>query len=191
MPHLPYLRKMMIPFLTALILLLTPVTLFAEGPNITKLPADMQQYQQWESFPNIKVNPLWEGQCSIPPMHAEYMANQAVRKGPHKDKFLSVFVNPTGSRAVRTFRVNDFPPGSIIIKEKKTTPSVYAHAVGGMLKHEPGYDSSVGDWEFIYLSEDNVFTRGNKQASSCVSCHLKASGTDFVFGNYGQRGNED
>lgn len=171
----------------AALFLLAPFNLYAEAPDLTKLPPEVRNYSQWQSFPNIKVNPLWEGQCYIPPLHQEYMNNQNVPKGPHKDKLLSVFVNPEGAEVVQQYRIERFTPGSVIVKEKKSDTAAKAHAVGVMLKREAGFDASVGDWEFMYLGEDGKFTRGNSRAANCISCHQRTPKTDFIFGNYGQR----
>lgn len=157
---------------------------FAESPNAELLPPEIRDYKSWAAFPNVPAVAIDPTLCSIPPMLREYGANKQAPKGPHKDKFLSVFFNKEAQRVVEYLRYRPFPVGSIIVKEKHSTNSPEIQGIGVMLKHEPGYDVAVGDWEFMYLDTNNKLTRGNLEAQSCKDCHIRYGKTDYVFGNY-------
>ncbi len=164
-------------------ILLFSISTYAQELNIDKLPVDLRSYASWNSYPNITVK-VGLTECFLPP-YAKYAVT--VPKGIHKDKFLSVFINSIGEKVVGNLRKLSFPQGSAIVKEKKSSIDMPAHAAGVMLKREKGFDDTVGDWEFMYLSETGDFTRGKEKTSSCSSCHRKASQTDFVFGNYANK----
>lgn len=163
--------------------LLGTATLNAELVDREKLPVYIRSYSEWRSFPNLIVT-VTDDQCYIPPKLSEYAGHAQEPKGPHADRRLSVFINPIGARVVKDLRQEKFPSGSVIVKEKKSRSGSPAHAVGVMLKREQGYDSSVGDWEFMYLGAGEALIRGKEHTQSCADCHLGAASTDYVFGNY-------
>lgn len=163
--------------------LLGPAKVNAEPVDREKLPLHIRSYSEWRSFPNLIVT-IADDQCYIPPKLSEYAGHAQEPKGPHADRRLSVFINPIGARVVKDLRQEKFPSGSVIVKEKKSRSGSPAHAVGVMLKREQGYDSSVGDWEFMYLGAGEALIRGKEHTQSCADCHLGAASTDYVFGNY-------
>ena len=173
-----------IEWLVILVFLLFADRTLADGPTRNTLPPEIREYSSWTSYPNVPLGKMNPALCSIPPKYLDYSSNQLVPKGVHKDKFLSVYFNGSAKDVIDYLRRKDFPTGSIIVKEKKTTHSSAVDGIGVMVKRDRGFDSEVGDWEFMYLDSGNEFTRGNSAAQNCKSCHMQAKSTDYVFGNY-------
>lgn len=104
---------------------------------------------------------------------------------PHQNKFLSVYVNDVGQRAMMTELTPKFPQGSMIVKEKlRNKYSRDPELLTAMLKREPGYNPKSGDWEYLVLDglATKIVERG--KLASCSSCHAAYSGTDFVTRRY-------
>lgn len=104
---------------------------------------------------------------------------------PHQNKFISVYVNDVGQRAMLTERAPEFPQGSMIVKEKLSDKESQApELLTAMLKREKGYNPESGDWEYLVLNgaASKVLERG--RLASCSSCHAAYSGTDFVTRRY-------
>ena len=58
-----------------------------------------------------------------------------------------------------------------------------------MIKRESGFDSENGNWEYFYFETiDNV---ESGRMASCIECHAKAKGRDFVFGSWKDGNNMD
>src|SRR3954462_13414350 len=77
---------------------------------------------------------------------------------PHKNHYVTVYVNDIGKRAMMKDRATRFPSGSIIVKEKlieRTIPSSYGpELLTVMIKRDKGFNPKVGDWEFLLVSGD-------------------------------------
>ena len=104
---------------------------------------------------------------------------------PHVDKYISVYVNEVGESAMMTEARPRFPPGSIIVKEKRDTEAAGTPVMTTvMVKHEKGYDEVVGDWEYLVM--DGAATKVSKPArpESCQGCHAAYRHTDFVTRRY-------
>ena len=104
---------------------------------------------------------------------------------PHQNKFISVYVNDVGRGAMMTELNPKFPQGSLIVKEKLSSRESQApELLTVMLKREPGYDPRRGDWEYMMLdgSASKIVERG--RLTSCSSCHVAYSATDFVTRRY-------
>lgn len=78
-----------------------------------------------------------------------------------------------------------FPAGSVIVKEKladekSRTPELLTV----MIKHEKGYNSKSGDWEYMVVdgAGEEVAERGDLQ--NCQACHAADKKTDYVFRTY-------
>lgn len=110
---------------------------------------------------------------------------------PHQDPHSAYSVHVSVSAAqADAFRqgTNSFPAGTMIVKEK-------LHGLGGgpsadlftgMLKREPGYNASGGDWEWFVVAGSagllQVVARG--QLTSCLDCHEKHRATGFITSRY-------
>jgi hypothetical protein len=158
----------------------------AQGALPSALPSEIQDYTSWTAFPDMPVMMSPE-RCFIPVPASQYVSNKHEAKGPHQDKYLSVYFNPTAKSVARYLRGEKFPPGSIIIKEKRTHDSTVVGGIGVMKKRDAGFDPQIGDWEFMYLDSNNKLSTGNVEAANCKSCHMRTPSTDYVFGNYGSK----
>ena len=105
--------------------------------------------------------------------------------GPHRDKFVAVYVNDKGKSAMMSEPVPKFPIGSIIVKEK------FSNAEGGspelmtaMLKREAGYNSESGDWEYLVIDGEGTKIEARGKLDECMSCHAAVSKQDFIFRSY-------
>ena len=107
------------------------------------------------------------------------------KNNPHRDKYVSVYVNETGRQAMLAERFPEFPLGSMIVKEKLASQSSQSpELLTAMVKREEGYNPESGDWEYLVLdgSATSVIERG--ELESCRNCHLAYAGTDYVTRQY-------
>lgn len=134
----------------------------------------------------VLVNPQFAALCAG--VSTSDVDAAALQFGPHAHTAVSIFMNDL---AANTFGRPDavYPVGSIIVKEKKSLatrvtkgPDVSNGGVGGMIKREPGYDPSHGDWEYFYFEKPDKIEQG--KIESCVQCHSGAAPRDYVFGGW-------
>jgi hypothetical protein len=110
---------------------------------------------------------------------------QLEEENPHRDKFITVYVNDAGRRAMLEERRPRFPVGSLIVKEKlPARDSAEPELLTAMLKHEAGYDPEGGDWEYLVLDGLGREVRARGKLESCRACHQAYPHTDFVARNY-------
>ena len=117
----------------------------------------------------------------------------AARKasGPHALSAVRIFMN---NPAAQTFGKPSprYPIGSIIVKEKQalglqpaTQPGdsqKSTDGVAGMIKRDPGYDPTHGDWEYFYFDAPDKVASG--KLTSCIECHTSAADNDYIFGDW-------
>lgn len=105
---------------------------------------------------------------------------------PHRDKFINVYVNDAGRRAMLKQKRPRFPAGSLIVKEKLPARDAGAapELLTVMLKREAGYDPEGGDWEYLALDGRGEEVKARGRLESCRDCHLSAKDTDFVARHY-------
>jgi hypothetical protein len=104
---------------------------------------------------------------------------------PHDTAYISVFVNPVGREAMMKQAHPKFPVGSVIVKEKfPAHDSEYPELLTVMMKREPGYDSTRGDWEYLVMEGDLSTIRARGKLRSCQGCHIEKSADDYVFRTY-------
>jgi hypothetical protein len=105
--------------------------------------------------------------------------------GPHTDKFITVYVNEAGRKAMMEMAHPRFPQGSVILKEKlpvKDTTSPELLTV--MIKREAGFNPQLGDWEFMAVDGAGKQVQARGRLENCQTCHATVENTDFVFRNY-------
>ena len=133
---------------------------------------DLSQYKSW-----TLVNPT--------PVKMEFVVAQLCAamapQNPHRNKFISVYVNEIGKQAMTTQLTPRFPQGSVIVKEKlDSQESRSPELLTVMVKREKGYNPKSGDWEYLVLdgTASNVTKRG--KLMECSSCHVAYQSSDYV-----------
>ena len=120
-------------------------------------------------------------QCAMPSPEQRRMEE----KNPHRDKFVTVYVNDAGRRAMTEEREPRFPVGTLIVKEKlPARDAAEPELLTAMLKHAAGYDPEGGDWEYLVLDGRGRQVRARGKLESCRACHQTYPDTDFVARNY-------
>lgn len=91
---------------------------------------------------------------------------------------LALFANNTAADG----EAPSFPVGATIVKEKLAyrEGELQVFALGIMLKREPGFNATNGDWQFGYWEEASGMLSGASEQTYCGQCHALA-GTDFVY----------
>lgn len=105
-------------------------------------------------------------------------------EGPHVKKWVNVYVNNTGEKAM--LQEKHFPIGSIIVKEKLSNPESKApDLMTVMVKREKGYNPASGDWEYIITDSTGRISERGKLAR-CQKCHNDKTvlAKDHVFSDY-------
>jgi hypothetical protein len=128
----------------------------------------------------VSVSGYIFGLCRLPTLpENEFLASV------HGDgRFLRDWANE-GARAGLEARGNPaFPAGATIVKEKYAGNEALDAdlvAIGIMIKRDPGFDASRGDWEYAYYEPALGVVQSEEQSSYCASCHAGAAATDYVF----------
>ena len=103
---------------------------------------------------------------------------------PHVRKYIKVYVNDIGKRAMLSEQPTVFPVGSIIVKEKfKKGDDNNPELLTIMIKRAVSTPPSMQDWEFSTSTDQKQVTKGG-DVSHCVSCHTGQPKTDFVYKTY-------
>jgi hypothetical protein len=119
--------------------------------------------------------------CFIPSAAEQKMDDES----PHRDKFITVYVNEPGRRSMMEQEKPRYPQGSIIVKEKLTTKeSTSPELLTVMIKRERGYNPGNGDWEYMALDGAGDKVRGRGKLEQCQACHKRYQAVDFVSRNY-------
>ena len=108
-----------------------------------------------------------------------------MQQNPHRDKFISVYVNEIGKQAMMMQLNPKFPQGSMIVKEKLGSKDSQApELLTAMVKREKGYNPESGDWEYLVLdgTASNLTKRG--RLIDCRRCHVAYKTTDYVTRTY-------
>jgi hypothetical protein len=109
----------------------------------------------------------------------------AMPAGPHQDKYVTVYVNDLGRKAMLEQLKPKFPEGSIIVKEKLGDPSSQTpELLTVMIKRSHGYNQAVGDWEFMVTDGKGVEVKERGKLTNCQSCHASWPARDYIFRSY-------
>jgi hypothetical protein len=144
---------------------------------------EIEGYKQW-----TRVNPVpavFHSQIAIQCAAPTTKQSQMEAGNPHRDKFITVYVNDIGRHAMMQEKVPRFSQGSVIVKEKlpsknSSTPELLTV----MTKREPGYNPENGDWEYIALDGSGKSVQARGRLESCQGCHMMVKATDYVSRNY-------
>ncbi|MDQ3907503.1 MAG: cytochrome P460 family protein [Acidobacteriota bacterium] len=104
--------------------------------------------------------------------------------GPHALKYLSVYVNDAGAKAM-TEKGAEFPRGSIIVKEKfGARAGGAAELMTAMVKREAGFNPESGDWEFFVVNGEGTRVQASGRLENCMACHAGQKDSDYTFRTY-------
>ena len=172
------------------------VLLLAFAPACTSVPAEtipsasvvktepaenelIRGYQQW-----TRVNPK---PVVMEPRAAAACAIAFPSRGPspHADKFITVYVNETGTKAMMQQKTPRFPRGSIIVKEKLSDPnSSSPELLTVMIKRDKGFNPENGDWEYLVLDGAGKEVQARGKLENCQACHTTVRPSDYVYRSY-------
>jgi hypothetical protein len=140
-------------------------------------------YRQW-----TRVNPIPDlvaARIAIQCAPATVAQASMERGSPHRDKFVTVYVNDSGRRAMMEEKHPHFPLGSIIVKEKlPSKDSKTPELLTVMVKREAGYDPLNGDWEYMALDGAGKTVQARGRLEKCQACHLMVKDTDYISRSY-------
>jgi len=107
------------------------------------------------------------------------------QKDPHASAYITVYVNKIGRDAMFAKQAQRFPEGSMIVKEKYSTPEDRTPLLYTIMrKRTAGYNPKVGDWEFSVVGPNGTQVQAIGKLENCQGCHLGKSESDFVFRPY-------
>ena len=163
------------------------MALYASVAQSSNTPAEQHElikgYREW-----TRVNPV---PVDLPSMIARLCIAPTVKQremdaaDPHKDKFITVYVNELGRKAMMHEMKPSFPKGSVIVKEKlPSQESNSPELLTVMIKREQGYNTENGDWEYMALDGDGKEVRARGKLEKCQACHQTAKYGDYVYRNY-------
>lgn len=104
---------------------------------------------------------------------------------PHHRKYITVYVNELGRKAMMEQVNPKFPEGSVIVKEKLSEPSSQTpELLTVMVKREKGFNSESGDWEYAVFEGTGTKVESRGKLGNCQGCHLATPNTDYIFRTY-------
>ena len=104
---------------------------------------------------------------------------------PHQEKYITVYVNDTGKTAMMEQARPNFPPGSVIVKEKLPDKSSQSpELLTVMIKREKEFNASGGDWEYMVVDGRGQAVTDRGKLESCQGCHLSTPQSDYIFRSY-------
>lgn len=119
------------------------------------------------------------------PVAALCAPGPGLQRDPHASAYITVYVNKVGRDAMFAKETQRFPEGSMIVKEKYSTPEDRKPLLYTIMrKREVGYNPKVGDWEFSVVGPNGTQVQAIGKLENCQSCHLGKSEADFVFRPY-------
>lgn len=107
------------------------------------------------------------------------------KTNPHNDKFMIVYVNAAGRKAMLEQKLPRFPVGSVIVKEKHPSEkSKTPELLTVMRKREKGYNPKQGDWEYLVFDGDGKKSQAAGRLENCQNCHKQWKEGDYVSRRY-------
>lgn len=98
-----------------------------------------------------------------------------------RDVGIHIYVWPATAATVFQEPAAVFPVGTVILKQKfPTLDAEEADFYTGMLKREKGFNPDCGDWEFFTMNAGRRAVTARGKIESCMDCHRRYAGTDFV-----------
>jgi hypothetical protein len=181
-------KLVVIPSLCFLIAIGSLVSYFATQANSSAsahLADPVKEIAGYRNWARVNAEPqLMPDQvsllCAAPfPAKADDPAN------PHRHKYITVYVNDTGRKAMLEQKNPAFPEGSVIVKEKlseKSSPTPELLTV--MIKRGKDFNPTSGDWEYMVVDGTGTKMQAQGKLENCQSCHSAKPDTDYVFRTY-------
>lgn len=147
-------------------------------------PAFVEEIKDYRTWTRVNPHPV-DMDAVVSALCAAPSGPQSVDKNPHLHKFITVYVNETGRRAMMEERVPNFPQGSVIVKEKLSAKdSAAPELLTVMIKRERGFNPQSGDWEYMVTNGDGTKVEARGRLSNCQACHVMNKETDFINRSY-------
>jgi hypothetical protein len=106
-------------------------------------------------------------------------------ESPHLNKYISVYVNDVGRKAMMTEFSPKFPVGTMIVKEKFGSLEEKApELITAMIKRSAGYNPETGDWEYFLVDGAATKIEERGKLENCMACHTMYKQSDFVIRSY-------
>jgi Cytochrome P460 len=163
--------------LFAILLLAVAVVVVQSSSASVQQQEVIKGYREW-----TRVNPV---PVDLPSMLARLCFAPTVKQiemnagDPHRDKFITVYVNDLGRKPMMHELKPSFPKGSVIVKEKlPSKESTAPELLTVMIKREKGYNPENGDWEYMALDGDGKEVRARGKLEKCQACHQTAKYND-------------
>jgi hypothetical protein len=104
---------------------------------------------------------------------------------PHHRKYITVYVNEPGRKAMIEQLNPKFPEGSVIVKEKLSEPSSQTpELLTVMIKREKGFNPDSGDWEYAVFDGTGTKLESRGKLGNCQGCHVTLPNSDYIFRTY-------
>ena len=91
-----------------------------------------------------------------------------------------VFVNEPALKTIES-KSKSFPEGSIIVREKPSKSGDKPQLLSVMIKHESGFNTVAGDWEFLLINGAGTKVKLSQKTGECLNCHMTEKEVDFVY----------
>ena len=162
-----------------------PSDVVVQAPSAASTPPSDNElingYRQWTRV-NPKpavIDPGFAKMCAIPPKNVDFNSD------PHRDHFITVYVNELGTKSMTQESTPRFPQGSVIVKEKlPSIDSTSPELLTVMVKREAGYNPENGDWDYMVFDGTGKEVQARGKLEKCQNCHSMAEHSDFVYRNY-------
>lgn len=104
---------------------------------------------------------------------------------PHHEKYITVYVNEVGRKAMMEQATPSFPEGSVIVKEKLPNKSSETpELLTVMIKRGKGFNNESGDWEYMVVDGSGTKVEAQGKLENCQGCHQANRQMDYVFRTY-------
>lgn len=162
-----------------LLVLLVPFA--ACVPSSSQMPQrGMSSVAQYRTWVRVNAEPLKVGANLAMLCRSLTSSEQALLKSPHRDRWVTVYVNPIAKQVMLGTTPYPFPRGSIIVKEKALRPDGPPELLTVMHKREAGYNPASGDWEYLVFNGNGTRVTDRGRIRSCQSCHAQWRQSDYV-----------
>jgi hypothetical protein len=162
----------------------TSITEDKDNLAVNKQVKEIEGYKNW-----TKVNPSPRLMPRAVATDCALWSVNGIRingdSNPHRDKYLTVYVNEIGRRSMLNQKHPKFPEGSVIVKEKlPAQDSQTPELLTVMIKQKKGFNPASGDWEYMVVDGTGTKMAGRGNLQNCQTCHVAYQKTDYTFRTY-------